>query len=88
MKEKAAYRKESFFAIWKSGVKISRAIAFVIIGIVLQFWNLNVSDTDVTKGTEWAIIILFGSVVGICFIISGYLIAQCKTPEISRNVEN
>lgn len=70
--QKTGKRKESlYFAVWKSGVKISRAIAFVVIGFSLDVASLELSLNTVSQSTEWVIIGLFGILVGICFVLSG-----------------
>ena len=72
-------RKESlFFAIQKSTVKISRAIAFIFVGGCLEFFNLNVADAAAGPKEQWIIIGLFGFVVGVCFIASSYYLRKTE----------
>jgi len=75
-------RKESlYFAVWKSGVKIARALAFVVIGFGLDLAGLDLSRESVSQGAEWGIILLFGIVVGLCFVAAGWLIRSADVPE-------
>ena len=72
-------RKESlFFAIQKSTVKISRAIAFVFVGSCMEFFNLNVADTTAEPMEKWVIVGLFGFVVGLCFLGSSYFLRKTE----------
>jgi len=75
-------RKESlYFAVWKSGVKIARALAFVVIGFGLDLAGLDLSRESVSRSAEWGIILLFGIVVGLCFVAAGWLIRSADVPE-------
>lgn len=72
-------RKESlFFAIQKSTVKISRAIAFIFVGGCLELFNLNVADASAGPTEQWIIIGLFGFAVGLCFIASSYYLRKTE----------
>lgn len=72
-------RKESlFFAIQKSTVKMSRAIAFIFVGGCLELFNLNVADASAGAMEQWIIIGLFGFAVGLCFIASSYYLRKTE----------
>ncbi len=72
-------RKESlFFAIQKSTVKISRAIAFIGVGSGLKLFDLDVADASADATEKWVIIGLFGIVVGLCFIAGSYYLKQVE----------
>lgn len=74
-------RKESlYFAVWKSGQKVARAIAFVGVGIGLQVIGLDMEKESVSQAIEWGIILLFGIGVGLCFLVSGYYLYVAKVP--------
>jgi Na+/melibiose symporter-like transporter len=77
--EQSGKRKESlFFAIQKSMVKISRAIAFVFVGGCLELFDLNVADATAGPMEKWVIIGLFGFAVGLCFITSSYYLKKTE----------
>jgi glycoside/pentoside/hexuronide:cation symporter, GPH family len=77
--ENSGKRKESlFFAIQKSTVKISRAIAFIFVGVCLEFFNLNIADAAAGPMEQWIIIGLFGFAVGLCFIASSYYLRKTE----------
>ena len=77
--ETTGKRKESlFFAIQKSTVKISRAIAFIFVGGCLEFFDLNVADATAGPMEQWIIIGLFGFVVGLCFIAGSYYLRKTE----------
>lgn len=70
-------RKEAlFFAVCKSVVKMSRAIAFIVIGAILGIMDIDISKSNVSQETEWSIIALFGIFVGLCFMGSGYFLKK------------
>jgi GPH family glycoside/pentoside/hexuronide:cation symporter len=72
-------RKESlFFAIQKSVVKMSRAIAFIFIGGCLELFDLDVADAAAEPMEQWIIIGLFAFVVGLCFIGSSYFLRKTE----------
>ncbi len=72
-------RKESlFFAIQKSTVKISRAIAFIFVGGCLEFFDLNVADATTGLMEKWIIVGLFGIAVGLCFVASSYYLKKTE----------
>ncbi|MGJ8640812.1 MAG: MFS transporter [Opitutaceae bacterium] len=73
--EATGKRKESlYFAVWKSGLKLARAAAFVTIGVGLQAMGLDLSLDSVSESMQWGIVLLFGIVVGICFVVAGWFI--------------
>ena len=75
-------RKESlYFAVWKSGLKIARAIAFVGVGVGLNLMGLDLSLEVVSNSKQWGIVILFGIVVGLCFILSSWFIHRAVCPK-------
>lgn len=75
-------RKESlYFAIWKSSIKVARALAFVLIGLSLKWMGLDISLDVVSSSLQWGIISLFGFLVGICFMLAGFLIYRADVPE-------
>ena len=75
-------RKESlYFAVWKSGLKVARAIAFVAIGLGLQAMGLDLSRDAVSEPMQWGIILLFGIVVGLCFVVAGWFIYRSDVPQ-------
>jgi len=79
-------RKESlYFAVWKSGQKVARALAFVGVGIGLELVGLDMSLETVSKSVEWGIILLFGIVVGLCFIVGAYYLYTAKIPAPVEN---
>lgn len=72
-------RKESlFFAIQKSTVKLSRAIAFIFVGGCLGFFNLNETDSAAGPLERWIVVGLFGFAVGLCFIASSYYLRKTE----------
>ena len=76
------HRKESlYFAVWKSGLKVARALAFVAIGIGLQFMGLDLSRDTVSGSMQWGIVLLFGITVGLCFVVAAYFIWLADVPE-------
>lgn len=75
-------RKESlYFAVWKSGLKVARALAFVAIGLGLEVMGLDLSRETVSFAMQWGIILLFGILVGLCFVVAGYFIYRADVPE-------
>ena len=75
-------RKESlYFAVWKSGLKIARAFAFVAIGLGLQAMGLDMSHDVVSESMQWGIILLFGIAVGLCFVVAAFFIWRADVPE-------
>ena len=75
-------RKESlYFAVWKSGLKVARALAFVVIGLGLQAMGLDMSHDVVSDSTQWGIVLLFGIAVGLCFVVAAYFIWRADVPE-------
>lgn len=76
-------RKESlYFAVWKSGLKVARAIAFVAVGFGLSAMGLDLSLDTVSESMQSGIVLLFGIVVGVCFVASGWFIRRAEVPEI------
>lgn len=72
-------RKESlYFAVWKSGLKVARAIAFVVVGLGLQVMGLDLSQEAVSETKQWCIVLLFGIAVGLCFVASGWYIRRAE----------
>lgn len=83
--QRSGFRKESlYFAVWKSGLKIARAGAFVLIGFGLEAAGLDLVRESVSRSTEIGIILLFGVLVGLCFVAGGWFIFQSKVPEPVR----
>lgn len=79
-------RKESlYFAVWKSALKMARALAFVAIGLGLQVMGLDLSRETVSEGAQWGIIFLFGLFVGVCFVVAGWQIYRADIPKPSQN---
>ncbi|MFL2833142.1 MAG: MFS transporter [Coraliomargaritaceae bacterium] len=75
-------RKESlYFAVWKSGLKVARALAFVAIGLGLQAMGLDMSHDVVSESTQWGIVLLFGIAVGLCFVVAALFIWRADVPE-------
>ena len=75
-------RKESlYFAVWKSGLKVARALAFVAIGLGLEVMGLDLSKDSVSTAMQWGIVLLFGILVGLCFVVAGYFIYRADVPE-------
>ena len=67
-------RKESlYFAVWKSGLKVARALAFVAIGLGLQAMGLDMSHDVVSELMQLGIVLLFGIVVGFLLRSGGFL---------------
>lgn len=76
------HRKESlYFAVWKSGLKVARAIAFVAVGLGLSLIGLDLSLEFVSSGMRWGIVLLFGIFVGLCFVLSAWFIFRAEIPE-------
>ena len=72
-------RKESlFFAIQKSTVKASRAIAFIFIGGCLELSGLNIANASAGAMEKWIIVGLFGFAVGLCFVAAGYYLRKAE----------
>lgn len=81
-------RKESlFFAIQKTTVKLSRAIAFVFVGGCLEFFDLNVADETTGLMEKRIIIGLFGFAVGLCFIVSSYFLRETEALLTPKEIE-
>ena len=79
---RSGHRKESlYFAVWKSGLKIARAAAFVVLGLGLEAVGLDLARDTVSPALELTIVLLFGIVVGLCFVIGGWCIYRAKVPE-------
>jgi GPH family glycoside/pentoside/hexuronide:cation symporter len=79
------YRKESlYFAVWKSGLKVARALAFVAIGFGLQAMGLDLSRDTVSESMQWGIVLLFGIAVGLCFVLAAYFIWRADVPELNE----
>ncbi len=75
-------RKESlYFAVWKSGLKVARALAFVAIGVGLEVMGLDLSLATVSSSMQWGIVLLFGIIVGLCFVVAGYFIYRADVPD-------
>jgi GPH family glycoside/pentoside/hexuronide:cation symporter len=79
-------RKESlFFALQKSAVKISRAVAFVAIGAALQLSGIDMEVADPSPSDKLTIVLLFGVAVGLCFVVcAGFL---KRTEELFEELE-
>ena len=78
--EATGKRKESlFFAIQKSGVKISRAIAFVAIGGALQLSGLNMELVETSTADKVTVTLLFGVGVGLCFVVCALFLKRTET---------
>ena len=79
---KTGYRKESlYFAVWKSGLKVARALAFVAIGLGLQAMGLDLSREAASESMPWGIVLLFGIAVVLCFVLAAYFIWRANVPE-------
>ena len=79
---RSGHRKESlYFAVWKSGLKIARAAAFVVLGLGLEAVGLDLARDTVSPALELTIVLLFGIAVGLCFVIGGWCIYRAKVPE-------
>lgn len=79
-------RKESlYFAVWKSALKVARAIAFVVIGFGLDLFGLDLSKETVSSAAQWGIVLLFGVAVGLCFLVAGWFIYRADVPEHLKN---
>lgn len=75
--KETGHRKEAlFFAVWKSVVKISRALAFVVVGLILGILNVDISAGETDTFTKWTIITLFGGVVSAFFMMSGFFLKK------------
>ncbi|MFU8847721.1 MAG: MFS transporter [Opitutales bacterium] len=78
---RSGVRKEAlYFAVWKSGLKVARAAAFVLIGFGLELAGLDLSRESISRGAEVGIILLFGIVVGLCFVAGGWWIFRANVP--------
>jgi len=76
-------RQESlYFAVWKSGLKVARAIAFVAVGFSLDWMGLDLSLDVVSESMQWGIVLLFGIMVGVCFMVAGWFIQRAEVPEV------
>jgi Na+/melibiose symporter-like transporter len=74
-------RKEAlYFAVWKSGLKIARAIAFVCVGVGLHFLGIDLSVESVSPQLKNGIVLLFGVFVGLCFMLSGWYVGRARVP--------
>ena len=79
------HRKESlYFAVWKSGLKVARALAFAAIGLVLQAIGLDMSHDVVSESMQWGIVLLFGIAVGGCFVLAAYFIWRADLSDPSE----
>ena len=77
--QQSGKRKESlFFALQKSGIKISRAIAFVAIGSALQISSIELDPQQAGSADKLAITLLFGVGVGLCFMICASFLKQTE----------
>lgn len=78
---RSGVRKESlYFAVWKSGLKFARALAFVLIGVGLEAAGLDLARETVSREAEIGIILLFGIAVGLCFVVGGWIIYRADVP--------
>ncbi|MEO0508879.1 MAG: MFS transporter [Verrucomicrobiota bacterium] len=84
---KTGKRKESlFFALQKSGVKIARAVAFVVIGGALQISGVEMGLTETTTADKLFVVLLFGVAVGLCFVACAYFLRRTEACfPISKN---
>ena len=77
--EATGKRKEAvFFAVQKSAVKFSRAIAFICVGVGLDIFGLDVADASVGVQEKWVIIALFAFFVGGCFVVSSFFLCRVE----------
>ena len=82
---KTGHRKESlYFAVWKSGLKVARALAFVVIGLGLQAIGLDLSRDAVSESLQLGIVLLFGIVVGLCFVAAAFFIWRADVLELNE----
>lgn len=80
--QRTGVRKESlYFAVWKSGLKIARAGAFVLIGFGLEAAGVDLARETVSRAAEIGIIFLFGIAVGLCFVAGGWFIYRAEVPK-------
>jgi GPH family glycoside/pentoside/hexuronide:cation symporter len=74
-------RKEAlYFAVWKSALKVARAIAFVCVGVGLQLLGVDLAAEHASPEMQFRIVLLFGGFVGVCFMISGRFIFRADVP--------
>jgi len=79
-------RKESlYFAVSKSALKVSRAIAFVGVGIGLNIIELDTSSKSISEDEKNGIVLLFGIAVGLCFLVGSYFIKRANVPSPQVN---
>lgn len=74
-------RKEAlYFAVWKSGLKVARAIAFVCVGVGLHLQGIDLGAESVSPQLKNGIVLLFGVFVGMCFMLSGWYLSRARVP--------
>ena len=79
---KTSERKEAlYFAVWKSGLKVARAIAFVCVGLGLYWMKVDLGAESITAQMQTGIVLLFGVFVGICFMVSGWSLLRAQVPQ-------
>jgi GPH family glycoside/pentoside/hexuronide:cation symporter len=76
-----AQRKEAlYFAVWKSGLKVARAIAFVCVGVGLHMMGVDLAAEAISTQMQVGIVLLFGIFVGACFMLSGWFLWRAQVP--------
>ena len=74
-------RKEAlYFAVWKSGLKVARAIAFVCVGVGLHLMGVDLAAESISAPMQTGIVLLFGVFVGVCFMLSGWYLLRAQVP--------
>lgn len=75
-------RKEAlYFAVWKSGLKVARAIAFVCVGLGLYWMEIDLGAERLSASMQTGIMLLFGVLVGVCFMGSGWYLMRAQVPQ-------
>ena len=75
-------RKEAlYFAVWKSGLKVARAVAFVCVGLGLYWMEIDLGAERLSASMQTGIMLLFGVLVGVCFMVSGWYLIRAQVPK-------
>ena len=75
-----AHRRSTVAAI-VAALKVARALAFVAIGLGLHGMGLDMSHDVVSDLMQLGIVLLFGIVVGLCFVAAAFFIWRADVPE-------
>jgi Na+/melibiose symporter-like transporter len=67
-------REGLYFGVWKMSTKISRALGLALAGLLLDLIGFDEEMATVAPETSEYLALVFGPVVGLCFIAAGCLL--------------